>query len=160
MATLLVLPVPSAPLAAAEPPPGRLRVAPESGEQADVKACLKTVAEAACAENLEGFTDCFTKARKSKIHKQAAVTFVSHDISMEVLDAQVIKLAGNSGQAAVRYRVNLSEEQYDVISLVSLKRENGYWKIHSEKIQTFEYQSPRSCSPSRYSCMGGTCRIQ
>jgi hypothetical protein len=47
-----------------------------------------------------------------------------------------------------------------VVSLVAMKREQGYWKIHSERIQTVEHQSPNSCSPSRYACLGGSCRIQ
>jgi hypothetical protein len=79
---------------------------------------------------------------------------------MELLDTHVVKLAGNSGQAAVHYRLALSDNQYDVVSLVALKREDGYWRIQSERVQSYEHQSPRSCSPSRYSCLGGTCRIQ
>ena len=145
---------------AADTTSGRLRVAPESGEQADLKACLNSAAEAACAEDLEGFLDCFAGSTKTKLRKETAIRFVRHDVSMEVLDTRVLRLAGNSGQAAVRYRLNLSTDQYDVVSLVALKRENGYWKIHSERIQTVEYRSPSCCSPSRYSCLGGTCRIQ
>ena len=100
------------------------------------------------------------RASKTKIRKQAALRFVQHAVTMELLDTHVIKLAGNSGQAAVRYRLNLSTDQYDVVSLVAMKREQGYWRIHSERIQTVEYRSPSYCSPSRYSCLGGTCRIQ
>jgi hypothetical protein len=145
---------------AADATSGRLRMAPESGEQADLKACLNTAAEAAAAEDLDGFADCFTRASTTKIRKQAAIRFVQHAVTMELLDTHVIKLAGNSGQAAVHYRLGLSDNQYDVVSLVALKREDGYWRIQSEKVQTYEYQSPWSCSPSRYACMGGTCRIQ
>ena len=148
------------PIHAANAYSGRLRVAPESGEQADLKACLNTAADAASTENLEGFLDCFAGSAKRKLRKETAIRFVRHDVSMEVLDTQVLRLAGNSGQAAVRYRLNLSADQYDVVSLVAMKREQGYWKIHSEKIQTVEYRSPSCCSPSRYSCLGGTCRIQ
>jgi hypothetical protein len=155
---MLVLPAPT--LAADTTIPGRLRMAPESGEQADLKACLTTVAEAATAEDLEGFLDCFTRASNTKIRKQAALRFVQHAVTMELLDTHVIKLTGNSGQAAVHYRLALSDNQYDVVSLVAMKREDGYWRIQSEKVQSYEYESPRSCSPSRYACMGGTCRIQ
>ena len=157
---LLLLLLPKLPLHAADATSGRLRMAPESGAQADLKACLNSAAEAACAEDLEGFLDCFAGSTKTKLRKETAIRFVRHDVSMEVLDTQVLRLAGNSGQAAVRYRFNLSADQYDVVSLVAMKREQGYWKIHSEKIQTVEYRSPSCCSPSRYSCLGGTCRIQ
>jgi hypothetical protein len=157
---LALLLLPGLPLHAADATPGRLRVAPESGEQADLKACLNTAAEAACAEDLEGFLDCFAGSTKRKLRKETAIRFVRHEVSMEVLDTQVLRLAGNSGQAAVRYRLNLSADQYDVVSLVAMKREQGYWKIHSEKIKTVEHQSSSLCSPSRYACLGGTCRIQ
>ena len=157
-AAIVVLPALT--LAADDTIPGRLRMAPESGEQADLKACLNTAAEAAAAEDLDGFADCFTRASKTKIRKQAALRFVQHAVTMELLDTHVVKLAGDSGQAAVHYRLALSDNQYDVVSLVAMKRENGYWRIQSEKVQSYEHQSPRSCSPSRYACIGGTCRIQ
>ena len=159
MAIALLL-LPELPLHAVDTSSGRLRVAPESGELADLKACLNTAADAASTENLEGFLDCFAGSAKRKLRKETAIRFVRHDVSMEVLDTQVLRLAGNSGQAAVRYRLNLSADQYDVVSLVAMKREQGYWKIHSERIQTVEHQSPSSCSPSRYACLGGSCRIQ
>ena len=160
LAVALLL-LPKLPLHAADATiPGRPRMAPESGAQADLKACLNSAAEAACAEDLEGFLDCFAGSTKTKLRKQAALRFVQHAVTMELLDTHVVKLAGNSGQAAVHYRLALSDNQYDVVSLVALKREDGYWRIQSERVQSYEHQSPRSCSPSRYSCLGGTCRIQ
>ena len=157
-AAMLVLPAP--PLPAADIPSGRLRVDPTSMEAGDIRAHLNATAEAAAAEDLDGFADCFTKSSKPKIRKQAALRFVQHPVSMDVLETQVIKLAGNSCQAAVRYQLTLSDDRFDVVSLVALKREDGYWKIHSEKIQTIEHDSPRTCSPSRYSCMGGGCSLK
>lgn len=157
-AATLALPLP--PVPAADSTPGRLVMDPGSGELGDIEAHLHAAAEAATAEDLDGFADCFTKASKAKVRKHAAFRFVQHAVAMEVLDAQVLKHAGNSSQAAVRYRLSLSGDQYDVVSLVALKRENGYWRIHSERVQTYEHHSPRSCAPSRYACMGGTCRLQ
>lgn len=157
-AAAVTLAVPMLP--AADSIPGRLRVDPGSGEVGDIKAQLNAAAEAATAEDLDGFAECFTKSSKAKIRKQAAFRFVQHAVAMEILDAQVLRHGGNSSQAAVRYRLSLSEDQYDVVSLVALRRENGYWRIQSERVQTYEHQSPRSCAPSRYACMGGTCQIQ
>jgi hypothetical protein len=157
---LAVLLLPGLSAIAADTPPSRLRVDLSSGDAGDIRAHLNATAEAATAEDLEGFLACFTRASKTKICKQAALRFVQHAVTMELLDTHVIKLTGDSGQAAVHYRLALSDNQYDVVSLVALKREDGYWRIQSEKVQSYEYQSPRSCSPSRYACMGGTCRIQ
>ena len=158
LGTLLVLPAP--PLPAADIPSGRLRVDPTSMEAGDIRAHLNATAEAATAKDLDGFADCFTKSSRAKIRKQAALRFVQHTVSMDVLETQVIRLAGNSCQAAVRYQLTLSDDSFDVVSLVALKREHGYWRIHAEKIQLIEHDSPRTCSPSRYACMSGTCQLK
>ena len=78
---------------------------------------------------------------------------------MDLLDAHVIKESPTKSELAVRYRAKLSDSQYDVVSLVAVKKENGYWKISSEQVQEYECQTPRSCHPSRYTCLGGTCRV-
>ena len=114
----------------------RVRVAAHNIEETDIRDCLSNAVEAANSENLDGFVNCFTGSTKSKIRKQAAIRFVQHDVSMELLDTQVLK-----------------------VSLVAVKQENGYWLINSEKIQSYEHQSPSMCSPSRYACLGGTCRV-
>jgi hypothetical protein len=89
------------------------------------------------------------------------MTFVHHDVSMEILDSQILKQSGARSELAVRYRATLSDQIFDVVSLVAMKREGGYWKISSEKIQEFQIDGPSICTPSRYACLGGTCvRIQ
>jgi nitrate reductase cytochrome c-type subunit len=40
-----------------------------------------------------------------------------------------------------------------------MKQEHGYWRISSERIQSYEHQSPSMCSPSRYACLGATCHV-
>jgi len=78
---------------------------------------------------------------------------------MELLDTQVITAGKTTGEVAVKYRLVLSDDRFDVVSLVAVKQENGYWRISSEEIQSYEHQSPSMCSPSRYACLGGTCRV-
>ena len=85
--------------------------------------------------------------------------FVQHDVAMELLDTQVIKAGRTTGEVAVKYRITLSEDRFVVVSLVAVKQENGYWRINSEQIRSYEHQSPSMCSPSRYACLGATCRI-
>lgn len=79
---------------------------------------------------------------------------------MELVDAHVIKAGKTTGEVAVRYRLALSDDRFDVVSLVAMKQEQGYWRINSEKIQSYEHQSPSMCSPSRYACFGATCRAE
>lgn len=159
----------SAPLAMAEnflkdeKTPGivrpRVLVAAHNGEETDICDCLSNAVEAANSENLNGFLNCFTGSTKSKIRKQAAIRFVQHDVTMELLDTQVIKVGKTTGEVAVKYQLVLTEDRFDVVSLVAVKQENGYWRISSEKIQSYEHQSPSMCSPSRYACLGATCRV-
>ena len=137
----------------------RVRVAAHNIEETDIRDCLSNAVEAANSENLDGFVNCFTASTKSKIRKQAAIRFVQHDVAMELLDTQVIKAGKTTGEVAVKYRLVLSEDRFDVVSLVAVKQENGYWRINSEKIQSYEHQSPSMCSPSRYACLGATCRV-
>lgn len=137
----------------------RVRVDDSGGDKTDIRDFLDTVVEAANAEDLETFSECFTGASRSKMRKQAALRFVQHDVAMDLLDTQVVKKGKTMAEVAVRYRVVLSDDTYDVVSLVAVKQENGYWKITSEKIQSYEHQSPRMCSPSRYACLGGTCQL-
>lgn len=137
----------------------RVRIDARQSEEADIRGCLSDAAEAVNAENLEGFVNCFTGITKSKIRKQAAICFVQHDVVMELLDTQILKVGKTTGEVAVKYRLVLTEDRFDVVSLVAVKYENGYWRIKSEKIQSYEHQSPSMCSPSRYACLGATCRI-
>lgn len=137
----------------------RVRVTVHNGDETDIRDCLSNAVEAANSENLDGFVNCFTGSTKSKIRKQAAIRFVQHEVTMELLDTQVIKAGKTTGEVAVKYRLVLTEDRFDVVSLVAVKQENGYWRINSEKIQSYEHQSPSMCSPSRYACLGATCRV-
>lgn len=137
----------------------RVRVAANNAEELDIRDCLSNAVEAANSEDLDGFVNCFTGGTKSKIRKQAAIRFVQHDVAMELLDTHVIKASNTTGEVAVKYRVLLTDDRFDVVSLVAVKQENGYWRIKSEKIQSYEHKSPSMCSPSRYACLGATCRV-
>ncbi len=149
------------PVAADGPGADRVHVAPGNAEAIDIKTQLSTVAEMASARDLEGYLECFSASARKKVRKDAAMTFVRHEVSMEILDSQILKQSGARSELAVRYRATLSDQIFDVVSLVAMKREDGYWKISSEKIQEFQIDGPSICTPSRYACLGGTCmRIQ
>ena len=141
------------------PVPARLRMAPETLEKAGPRNCVSQAAEMANAENLAGYLECFSASSQKKLRKEAAMLFTRHDVEMDLLDAHVVKEGPTKGEVAVRYRARLSDSSYDVVSLVAVKKENGYWKIAAEKVQEYECESPRSCHPSRYTCLGGTCRV-
>ena len=140
--------------------PQRLRVTEDLSDPRSVENCLSAVCEAANSENLDGFLDCFTTTTKKKLRKPAAMLFVQHEVTMDLLDSHIIQQTETRSEAAVKYRTKRSDDTYTVVSLVDLKKENGYWKISKERIQTVEHQSSSICSPSRYACFGGQCQIR
>lgn len=137
----------------------RVRFDPNNNAEIDIRRRLITAVEAANAEDLDGFVDCFVGGVQAKIRTPAAIRFAQHDVSMELVDSHIVKAGKTTGEVAVRYRVILSDDRFDVVSLVEMKQERGYWRINSEKIQSNEHQSPSMCSPSRYACLGATCRF-
>jgi hypothetical protein len=138
----------------------RIRVAPASATETDIRDCLRRAVDAANGENLDGFVECFTVATRSKLRKPVALRFVQYDVSMELLDSQIITLAGPAAEVAVKYRLVLSDERYDVVSLVALKEEKGTWRINTEQILSYDHDAPGACSPTRYACFGATCGVR
>jgi len=139
---------------------GRIRVSEDLSDPRSIGNCLSAVCEAVNSERLDEFLDCFTSTAKKKLRKPAAVFFVEHEVSMDLLDSQIIEQGEARSEAAVKYRTKCSDDTYTVVSFVDLKKENGYWKISKERIQTVEHSSPSMCSPSRYACFGGQCRVR
>ncbi len=143
-------------LSAAQP---RLQVAPGNATEIEIRDCLGRIVAATNAEDLDRFVDCFAGSLKARIRKPAAIRFVQHDVSMELVDAHVLQVGKSTCEVVVRYRLFLTEDRFDVVSLVAMKHDRGSWRIKSEKIQSYEHQSPGMCSPSRYACLGATCRV-
>jgi len=160
----LCLALASRPTAADEespsPPPHlRLMVSEDLSHPSSVQGCLSAACEATNAEDLDAFLECFTTGAKKKLRTPAAVLFVQHDVDMELVDHKIVQQTGNRAQAAVKYVCTRSGNKYTIFSFVDMQREQGYWKIARENIQTIDYEPPASCSVSRYSCFGGQCRI-
>jgi hypothetical protein len=141
------------------PPPPRVTVSEDLSHPSSVQGCLSATCEAANAEDLDAFLECFTRGARKKLRKPAAVLFVQHDVDMELVDHKIVQQTGNRAQAAVKYVTTRSGNKYTIFSFVDMQREHGYWKIARESIQTIDHEPPASCTISRYSCFGGQCRI-
>ena len=148
------------PEAAPRPPMvPRARVAMNDDGDTDVRDCINNVVDAANAEDLEGFLDCFTAGMRSRIRKRLALRFVQHDVGMELLDFQIVTMAATRAEVAVKYRLTLSADRFDVVSLVSLRQHDGTWRIDGERIQSCQQQSSAMYSRSRPACAGPACRL-
>ena len=132
----------------------RLVVTEDLSHAGDMKACVLAAADAASAENLDGFLEHFTSGTQRKLRRKTAMVFVQGDFGLEILDCHVVETAENKGELALRYRVSISERQMEIVATLAMRREDGYWKISSEKVtSTLNYGA--SCSPSRSSYLGG-----
>ena len=131
----------------------RITVAEDLSDSGDMKARVMAAADAAAAEDLNMFLENFTSGTQKKIRRKTAMLFVQHEFGLEVLDCHVIDCTEKKGEVAVRYRALLSEQQVEVVSVLDMRRENGYWKISREKVtSTRNYGA--TCSPSRSSYLG------
>jgi len=133
----------------------RIRVGEDLSEASDMKGCLLATATAAGSEDLDGFLGHFTTGTQRKLRKKTAMLFVQHEFALEVVDCHVIECSEKKGELAVRYRATLSERHVDVVAVLDMRRENGYWKISREQVKTMQQSSAASCSPSRTSYLGG-----
>lgn len=60
--------------------------------------------------------------------------FVTHALTFELLDTQLVEEQPEKAALAVKYRFSLSENAYEVVSLLGLVREEEAWRIAREKI--------------------------
>jgi hypothetical protein len=131
----------------------RITVAEDLSHSGDMKSCVMAAADAAAAENLDGFLEHFTTGTQRKVRRKTAMLFVQYDFGLEILDCHVIDCSEKKGELALRYLARLSERQVEVVAVLDMRRENGYWKISREKVtSTRNYGA--TCSPSRSSYLG------
>jgi|688.fasta_scaffold320419_2 hypothetical protein len=138
----------------------------DNTDEIDLKTLINTAAEAANTENLDGYASCFATNAQKRIRTKAAILFVQHDITMEVLDSEILAQSPTKGEVIVKYRAVFTTQQFDVVSVVGLKKEKGEWKITGEKIKTSQQQTMESSScstPIRVfggGCANGQCGVR
>lgn len=96
--------------------------------------CLKNAAQAVCDEDLDAFVACFTSGQRPELRRRAALLFVSHTLALELIDSHVVSQSADKTELAVKYRVRLTDEAYDIVSIIDLVREDGTWRIAREKV--------------------------
>jgi len=107
----------------------------DNSVETGITDCVTAAADAASKENLEGFIECFAARRRHGMRRQVALLFVTHAVSIELLDSQVVSRTEDRAELVVKYRFTRSDEADEVVSVISLTREDGGWKISGEKIE-------------------------
>ena len=108
----------------------------DNDSETSARDCVKTAAEAASNEDLDTFVDCFGAPFQSRVRRHAAVVFATHSVSLELIDSHLVEERGSKAEIAVKYRVRLSDETWEVVSLITLAKsdKDGVWRIIRERI--------------------------
>lgn len=117
------------PAAAAERP-----TMADTSTESDVRGCVRRAARAVSEEQLPTYLDCFTAKQRARVRRQAALLFVSHALDLELVDSHLLSDEGSTAELAVNYTVTLTDQSYNVISILLLASEDGAWRIADEKV--------------------------
>lgn len=98
-----------------------------------LKTFLTKLCEAASREDLDSYCSFF-ESSSPKSRKSAALAFAEHDVSMILLDSQVVSNTGTEAEVVVKYTLTFSRNTTIYLSVVNLKKIGNDWKIVNEKI--------------------------
>jgi len=135
-----------------------------------VRDCLEATADAASREDLDAYVACFDPRLRSQIRKTAGLRFAQFEVAISIDDFHVISSTETTCDVAVRYTTHLSQQSFDFLSILTLKRAEDGWTIRKESIQgwqestvaesSFPYGSSAGSSGSvRSSCSSGSCSL-
>jgi hypothetical protein len=138
----------------------------------EVRACLTATAKAASNEDLDAYIECFDPSLRLQIQRMAGLRFAQHEVSVAVIDSHVLTSTPTQCEVAVQYEATLSQQSYEIVSVLLLKRVGDAWKIRKETIRSAVQSSagdtpfPYGCSScasssagSRSGCSSGQCSL-
>ena len=114
------------------------RLVMSSGNDTEIGVgdCVRKAAKAVSEEDLDAFVDCFTERQRPKIRRRAAMIFVTYTLDLELLDDHVVSESGDKAELVVKYRLMLTDDAFDIVSLLGMAREHGAWRISAEKVES------------------------
>jgi hypothetical protein len=133
----------------------------DNSSETGMHDCIKQAAAAASQEDLETYVSCFTDSQRKQLRRKAALLFVRHTVTLELIDCHLVEETDSHATWAVKYKALLTDAGYDVVSLLHMHKENNEWKIRREEVETSERSQPayESDSLRRGGCAGGQCRL-
>lgn len=132
-ATLAALTIAASPTCGAG---DRLVVSETNDVEISIRDRVREAAKAVSEENLDGFIGCFTQRQRPQVRRRAALVFVSHTLDLELLDSHIVSESGAKAELAVKYRMVLTDDAFDIVSLLGMANEEGVWLIATEKIES------------------------
>lgn len=114
----------------------RLVVSEGNDAEIGVRDRVREAARAVSEENLDTFVACFTERQRPQIRRRAALVFVRHTLDLELLDNHIVSDSGNRAELVVKYRMVLTDDAFDIVSLLGMVKEHGEWRIATEKVES------------------------
>ena len=134
----------------------RLVMSSDNVVEIGVRDCVRAAATAVSEENLDAFVGCFSEKQRAKIRRRAAIVFVTHSLDLELFDNHLVSESGERAELAVKYRVTLTDDSFDVVSMLGMVQESSGWRIASEKVES---NVPRASRRPVESCGGPVFRF-
>ena len=133
----------------------------DNSSETGMRDCIKQAAAAASQEDLETYVSCFTDSQRKPLRRKAALLFVQHTVTLELIDCHLVAGTESHATWAIKYKALLTDAGYDVVSLLHMHKENNEWKIRREEVEASERSQPAYDSGSRQQggCAGGQCRL-
>jgi hypothetical protein len=123
----------------------RLTVAPDNGIEAEVKDCLTLAVKAVNDEDVEAFVQCFPESQHSRRRRETGLMFVRHEMGMELIETQFLTKDEHRCEVAVRYRLLRTGRPSEIVSTVTLAKDEAGWRITKERLLSEIDKSYRGC---------------
>jgi len=133
----------------------------DNSSETGMRDCIKQAAAAASQEDLDTYVSCFTDSQRTQLRRKAALLFVRHTVTLELIDCHLVEETDSHATWAIKYKALLTDDGYDVVSVLHMHKENNEWKIRREEVEASERSQPAYESGSRQQagCAGGQCRL-
>jgi len=133
----------------------------DNSSETGMRDCIKQAAAAASQEDLESYVACFTDSQRIQLRRKAALLFVRHTVTLELIDSHLVEETGSHATWVIKYKALLTDAGYDVVSLLHMHKENNQWKIRREEVETSERSQPATKQDAviPFGCAGAQCRL-
>jgi ketosteroid isomerase-like protein len=133
----------------------------DNSSETGMRDCIKQAAAAASQEDLETYVSCFTDSQRKPLRRKAALLFVQHTVTLELIDCHLVAETESHATWAIKYKALLTDAGYDVVSLLHMHKENNEWKIRREEVEASERSQPvtNRAAVVPVGCAGGQCRL-
>jgi len=100
-----------------------------AGSDEEIKACVADAAMAVSDKNMDALLDKCTKSARKEVRARMAMTFAAGDTNLELLGCEVASSSRSVAKVVARYSLG----GRTIVSDITLKKEQGYWKISEER---------------------------